>query len=768
MEEVMQVSHSYYEDEVRDGFYISGMMKRAWAASIEVLEEIDALCQKYHIKYFADAGTLLGAIRHKGFIPWDDDLDIGMLREDYTRFLEVAKMELPKDYALLSMHTEPDYEEIFARVVNRKQVSFASDDLAKFHNFPFVVGVDIFPLDYVAPNEEDENVRRKMARIVYDVAKHAEPGVKVKGLEKLIRQVEQCCKVSINRKGHVRNQLMLLLERLLTMYKAEEATEVAFMPIWIEKDSNKFKKECFNDVIEVDFENIKIPVPTMYDAILRKKYGDYMKLVHNWEFHDYPFYGDQMKYLEEHANIKYPKYHVTLEEVQVVREKKKNVKEQSEEMLALIFEANTELNQGLVDGNADVVFELLEMCQNAAVSIGGVIEESQGEGFVTVGLLEAYCEKIYQLYQDIVQGNMINVDKYDEEFVEILNRIGDSIQNDIKIRKEIVFLPCKASDWDALESVWQAAKEDAECDVYVIPIPYFEKDAFCSLTELHYEGDKFPEYVPVTSYKDYDLATHHPDMIFIQNPYDEYNLCTNVHPAFYSTNLKNYTNNLIYIPPFIIDEIHPEDGRAVASMDYFVKMPGVIHADKVILQSEEMKQSYINALVEFVGEESRSIWEEKILGLGSPKNDKKKGDGREMLSVPQEWCRILQKEDKSYKKVILYHTSSSMIIQEPDKYLQKLQSVLQTFRENQEDVALLWKPHPQTRETIETIYPQLLEKYQEIISEYQTEGFGIFDNTADDNRAVVLCDAYYGDSGDLAQKCRMAGKPVMIQAVNIY
>ena len=763
----MQVSHSYYEDEVRDGFYISGMVKRAWAASIEVLEEIGTLCKKHNIKYFADAGTLLGAIRHKGYIPWDDDLDIGMLREDYDRFFEVAKTELPEGYSILSMHTEPDYEQIFMRVVNRRRVSFVKEDLKKFHGFPFVVGVDIFPLDYVSPNEEDENVRRKLAQAVYNLAQKAEPGVKVKGMEKLLCQVEQYCKVRIDRKGHIRNQLMLLLEKLLTMYPAEGATEVAFMPVWIEKDSNKFKKEFFADVIEVDFENIKIPVPIMYDAILRQKYGDYMRLVHNWEFHDYPFYKTQLKYVEECANIKYPEYHVTIEEVQAVREKKKNVKEQSEEMLVLLFEANTEIQQALVDSNVEVVSEILEMCQNAAISIGGLIEESQGEGFVTVGILETYCEKIYQLYQDIVQGNMICVEEYDKEFIEILNRIGDSIQNDIKVRKEVVFLPYKASEWDSLESVWQAAKEDEDYDVYVIPIPYFEKDAFGNLTEIHYEGDMFPEYVPVTLYKDYDFVMRHPDIIFIHNPYDEYNLCTNVHPFFYSTNLKNYTNNLIYIPYFTIDEIHPKDGRAVASMDYFVKMPGVIHADKVIVQSEAMRQSYISALVEFVGEESRSIWEEKILGLGSPKDDKKHVDGREKLLIPQEWSRVLYKEDKSYKKVILYHTSSSMIIQEQDKYLQKLRMVLDTFKENQRDVVLLWKPHPQTKETIEVAYPQLWNKYQEIVKAYQVEGWGVYDDTKDDERAVMLCDAYYGDIGDLAQKCRMAGKPVMIQAVDI-
>ena len=66
------------------------MMKRAWAAQLEVLQRIDEVCGKYNIEYFANWGTLLGAIRHKGYIPWDDDLDIGMKRMDYERFLKIA------------------------------------------------------------------------------------------------------------------------------------------------------------------------------------------------------------------------------------------------------------------------------------------------------------------------------------------------------------------------------------------------------------------------------------------------------------------------------------------------------------------------------------------------------------------------------------------------------------------------------------------------------------------------------------------------------
>ncbi|MDO5402264.1 MAG: LicD family protein, partial [Eubacteriales bacterium] len=72
----MEFPKSYFEDEVRDGFYVPAMMKRAWAAQLQVLEDVDKVCRDNDIQYFAEWGTLLGAVRHHGFIPWDDDMDI--------------------------------------------------------------------------------------------------------------------------------------------------------------------------------------------------------------------------------------------------------------------------------------------------------------------------------------------------------------------------------------------------------------------------------------------------------------------------------------------------------------------------------------------------------------------------------------------------------------------------------------------------------------------------------------------------------------------
>ena len=349
----------------------------------------------------------------------------------------------------------------------------------------------------------------------------------------------------------------------------------------------------------------------------------------------------------------------------------------------------------------------------------------------------------------------------------IRDMIINSLHDDISVRTEAVFLPYKASMWDSLESVWRAAEEDPDCDAYVIPIPYFDKNPDGSFREAHYEGDLYPDYVPVTGYNDYDFEARRPDMIYIHNPYDECNHVTSVHPFFYSKNLKQYTDNLIYIPYFMLGEVDPEDEEAVKGMQHFCLVPGVFHADKVVVQSEDMRQVYIKVLTKEVGENSREIWEKKILGLGSPKIDKVVNTRREELEIPEEWLKIIRKPDGSWKKIIFYNTSVAALLQYEEKMLKKMEYVFGVFKENQEEAALLWRPHPLIKATIESMRPQLWQKYQKVVEWYKEEGWGIYDGSPDMDRAIVISDAYYGDWSSIVQLYKETGKPVMIQDVDI-
>ncbi len=444
---------------------------------------------------------------------------------------------------------------------------------------------------------------------------------------------------------------------------------------------------------------------------------------------------------------------------------KKADKQKAEETVKILRDVHNTIRKTVAAGNTAASMELLEQCQACAISLGEMIEALEGEGFVTVGLLECYCELVYEIYEEIQKPGLKDGNRLHNQLAKQLIQIGKSIERDIQVRQEAVFLPYKASMWDSLESIWRAAEEDPQWDAYVIPIPYYDKKPDGSFCEMHYEGDLYPDYVPVTDYRNYDFAARRPDVIFIHNPYDGDNYVTSVTPFFYSDNLKCFTEKLVYVPYFILGDIDPENEEALENITHFCMTPGVVNADKVIVQSENMRQVYINILTKAAGDRTRRHWEEKILGLGSPKTDKVLAARKEDQEIPEDWMRIIRKQDGSWKKIILYKTSVTALLRHEEKMLRKMKDVFRIFAENRDDVALWWRPHPLIKATIGSMRPQLWGEYERIVEEYRRGGWGIYDDSAELDRAIVICDGYYGDWSSLVELCREAGKMVMIQEV---
>lgn len=417
--------------------------------------------------------------------------------------------------------------------------------------------------------------------------------------------------------------------------------------------------------------------------------------------------------------------------------------------------------------NEEGIHQLLADCQETAIMMGNEIEEVYGEGTESVSRLEDYCESLYEM--TLVTGHPVKRRQVQKALTSHLKQVRKAISADIPDRLEVVFLPYKASMWDSLESVWMAADSDESCDTYVIPIPYYDRNPDGSFREVHYEGEEYPDYVPVTFYKDYDFSKRYPDMIFIHNPYDDCNYVTSVDPFFYSKNLKSFTNKLVYIPYFVLPELNANDPDAGKHIGHFCTAPGVLHADQVVVQSENMREAYINILTEYTKDHgfTRKYWEDRILGLGSPKMDKVLSTHKENVEIPEEWRGIIERKDGEWKKIILYNNSVTALLKEEEKMLRKMKDVFCFFEENREDVALLWRPHPLIKATIESMRPELWEKYQEILEQYKEKGWGIYDDTAELERAIALCDGYYGDYSSLVQLCQEAGKPVLIQDVEI-
>ena len=345
---------------------------------------------------------------------------------------------------------------------------------------------------------------------------------------------------------------------------------------------------------------------------------------------------------------------------------------------------------------------------------------------------------------------------------EIILQVIKNLRQEKEIKKDIVFLPYKASMWDSLESVWKAANEDKEhCNAYVMPIPYADLNPDRSIAEWHCERGAFPKYVPTLDWQRVDLKEWHPDVIYYHNPYDEYNRITSVEKRYYSRNLKECADKLVYIPYFVLEEPHPGNEVEEESISHFALTPGVINADEVIVQSEAMREVYINVLTKNTNQKDRGYWEARISGAGSPKIDKVLTSKKEDYEMPELWRRLVEG-----RKVILYNTSLNAMLQNSDRVCDKHRDVFDVFR-NRKDVVLWWRPHPLMKPTFHSMRAQFEEEYLRLEKEYIEEGWGIYDDSADLHRAICWSDAYYGDWSSVVNLYKKTKKPIMIQDLSM-
>ncbi|MBR4981557.1 MAG: LicD family protein [Lachnospiraceae bacterium] len=759
----MEIRYSDLEDEIRDGFYVNSLMKCCWMAQLKVLEHIDRICQKYNIQYQAEWGSLLGTVRHGGFIPWDDDMDISMKRQDYNKFLKVAAEELPEGYHIMSYRNDEDYWDVMARVVNSTHINLEKDFLEENCYFPFSTGIDIFPMDFLPTSEGEAEVLRNLVDEVKNTADAYGFGVlEGEALEEQLKRLEILCNMKIDREGDLREHLYDIVVSLYALYHEEESKEIALMPLWLEGGAQAYPKEYYAKTARLPFDKINIPVPIAYDSILKQKYGDYMKMVRKGGSHDYPYYKAQIRIMNDlgvsFLDFKY--------EDRICRTNKtelnKNVNLDKENLLVL-ENAHLGLCKLLLIQEKETAMQLLINCQECALTMGEAIEKTVADSDQLIVSLEEYCELVFQLYQLLQSGENPDPEAVYRLLQEQLAVVKEQYTKEYPKKKKIVFVVDKASRWKSVESIWKAAKEDKNNIVSVVVVPYCYRMYDGSVLEECYEKDMFPQYVDIVDYQTFDLEKYHPDTIFINTPYDQYNYMTNIHPYYYSSNLINMCEQLIYVPWFIITELTKEDERGWQSMQHFVTMPGVVNADKVIVQSEQMKEAYVQYLTDWAGEETRGVWEEKISGLGFPLMDVE--DSSEELEglIPEEWKKYWYKEDGSCKKAILYNINASSFIDYKEKAINKLKNVLKIFKDSKEDICLLWSWNTIMQATVETSYPELWQEYQQVVGQFKEEDWGIYVEDGDPELMVSLCNAYYGDGCKISQAMVMAEKPVMLQ-----
>ena len=279
-------------EETREGYKISSQMKKVWSIQLTLLKKVLDVCDKYNLKIWAEGGTLLGTIRHKGYIPWDDDIDLVMLRDDYDKLNEVAIKEFKYPYFLQSSKTEKRFHRGHIQVRMSNTAAILPYDIMQ--NFNQGIFIDIFVLDAI-PNDlqlhennmkEVYKIKSQLHSYLYNTLLTKSPGAFINNLIN---------KITVAFFFDKKNKKM---ERLLRQYSISDSLKVSLLSF---NNLPKYErdKHWYDSTIYMDFEDIKMPVPIGWNNILKVQFGEnYMKPVQADSMHGEVYFDTEHSYLE--------------------------------------------------------------------------------------------------------------------------------------------------------------------------------------------------------------------------------------------------------------------------------------------------------------------------------------------------------------------------------------------------------------------------------------------------------------------------------------
>ncbi len=255
----IKLPKGFLEEEERDGFLVTRKRKEIWAVEMDMLIKFISVCKKYNLRYFADSGTLLGAVRHKGFIPWDDDIDIAMLRKDYDIFCEIAKNEFEYPYFFQIEETDPGSARKHVQIRNSMTTAIIMDELKYKYKFNQGIFIDVFPLDNIP--------KASLRKEFFDEIKY-------------LRNKSNEFTDEYTHKGvFIKNTEYEKFEKCITRYVDCDTLQIGNLALMGGKrTSNRYKRD-YNDIVELDFEFLKINAPIGYKNELRRMFGNWKKYV---------------------------------------------------------------------------------------------------------------------------------------------------------------------------------------------------------------------------------------------------------------------------------------------------------------------------------------------------------------------------------------------------------------------------------------------------------------------------------------------------------
>lgn len=393
--------------------------------------------------------------------------------------------------------------------------------------------------------------------------------------------------------------------------------------------------------------------------------------------------------------------------------------------------------------------DICNACQQCAIRLGESLEKENASKYGdAVHRLEEYCELVFRIAENDLRDSASSdagtkgaddaagsgVEDVLGILEDIVDETAETIES-IRPRLKIAFFPYKAEMWDSLESFFLAAKQDPDCDAYLVPIPYYEFDREKNRMVSRYDGARFPKEEDPIPFDRFDHTDGSVDIAYVHYPYDDHNLVTTVYPAYYSRELKKYVDTLVYAPYYVTAGFI-EDGH--------LDLPVYENMDYAIFQSEEAKRCC----------RGRSYYD-KILPFGSSKFDMIINKSREEVDIPDSWRSIIKD-----RRVLMLNTSIGDLLYSNDAVIEKLDFFFDLIKRSN-TLAVIWRPHPLLESTMRAMRPDLLPDYERLVKRFVDEGIGVLDTTPDISDTVVVADGYIGSPGSsVVNLFAAAGKPV--------
>lgn len=238
----------------------------------DILVEVDRICRKNNIKYTLIGGTLIGAIRHKGYIPWDDDIDVGFLRSEYDKFIKCCEKDLNKEYRIVNAENEEGNANLFHKIKIKNTKCIES--ISKNSAINKEIFLDVFPFDN-SPNNPIFAYFHYLKTKFYGRLLSIECNYDFSKNKNIIKKLLNCILVIISH-FYKKEKLINKIKKLSIKYNKISTKYI--IPIYTDIGlKDRIKREWFSDYIQTTFENGKFYIIKNYDMFLRKSFGDYMQ-----------------------------------------------------------------------------------------------------------------------------------------------------------------------------------------------------------------------------------------------------------------------------------------------------------------------------------------------------------------------------------------------------------------------------------------------------------------------------------------------------------